>query len=328
MQHALMHKRYALKVLNQQTAQQPEMVARFEREALAAAHVEHPNITAAIDFGKTDEGAWLLVLEYLGRPAAARRAGLKAAGCPTLHAHRPPIASAPGPPISRGIIHRDWKPGNIMLVLRQERSRLRESARFWAGQGRKKVEPGSDAPAQVLTKHGMVCGTPSSWPRAVRGAAVDGRADLYALGPILFEMLTGFIPSASDDISRIIRHQLTTPDPPLASVAKGFKSRLAGAIVMRLTQKQPSSAMKARLRSLAALAEGCPSARGSCPRAIGRELTPPPRPAVAEPARDGSALLLSAADGVGDAGFSKKALHPDALKPDTAATLHSIDIPS
>src|SRR5262245_18421071 len=55
-QHTYMRKRFALKILNSQTTQVPEMVARFEREAMAAAHVEHPNITVAIDFGKTDDG--------------------------------------------------------------------------------------------------------------------------------------------------------------------------------------------------------------------------------------------------------------------------------
>jgi serine/threonine-protein kinase len=64
-QHTHMRKRFALKILNSQTAQVPEMVARFEREAMAAAHVEHPNITVAIDFGKAEDGAFFLVLEYL-----------------------------------------------------------------------------------------------------------------------------------------------------------------------------------------------------------------------------------------------------------------------
>src|SRR5579871_4896793 len=64
-QHTHMRKRFALKILNSQTAQVPEMVARFEREAMAAAHVEHPNITVAIDFGKAEDGSFFLVLEYL-----------------------------------------------------------------------------------------------------------------------------------------------------------------------------------------------------------------------------------------------------------------------
>src|SRR5690242_4309241 len=64
-QHTHMRKRFALKILNSQTARVPELVARFEREAMASAHVEHPNITVAIDFGKAEDGAFFLVLEYL-----------------------------------------------------------------------------------------------------------------------------------------------------------------------------------------------------------------------------------------------------------------------
>ena len=80
-QHTAMRKRFALKVLNSQTAQMPEMVARFEREAMAAAHVEHPNITVAVDFGKTDDGALYLVLEYLeGLEAREHHAGVSAGG--------------------------------------------------------------------------------------------------------------------------------------------------------------------------------------------------------------------------------------------------------
>ncbi len=64
-QHTLMHKRFALKMLNAETSQLPEMVARFEREAIAAGRIDHPNITAATDFGRAEDGAFFLVLEYL-----------------------------------------------------------------------------------------------------------------------------------------------------------------------------------------------------------------------------------------------------------------------
>lgn len=105
-QHTAMRKRFALKVLNSKTAQLPEMVARFEREAMAAAHVEHPNITVAVDFGKTDDGALYLVLEYLEgqrlRDAIAGPLELRRA----LHIARQ-IASALERSHELGVIHRD-----------------------------------------------------------------------------------------------------------------------------------------------------------------------------------------------------------------------------
>src|SRR3954463_2408646 len=64
-EHVLMHKRLAVKVLHQEMTRMPEIVARFEREAMAAAHIEHPNVAAATDFGKLDDGSFFLVLEYV-----------------------------------------------------------------------------------------------------------------------------------------------------------------------------------------------------------------------------------------------------------------------
>ena len=64
-EHVLMHKRLAVKVLHPEMTRMPEIVARFEREAMAAAHIEHPNVAAATDFGKLEDGAFFLVLEYV-----------------------------------------------------------------------------------------------------------------------------------------------------------------------------------------------------------------------------------------------------------------------
>src|SRR5579862_4793979 len=96
----------------------PEVVARFEREAMAAAHIEHPNVASATDFGKLDDGSFFLVLEYVEgkslRTAIAR--GPLELGR-ALHITRQ-IASGLGRAHSLGIVHRDLKPENVMLVNR------------------------------------------------------------------------------------------------------------------------------------------------------------------------------------------------------------------
>ena len=254
-QHTAMRKRFALKVLNSKTAQLPEMVARFEREAMAAAHVEHPNITVAVDFGKTDDGALYLVLEYLEgqrlRDAIAGPLELRRA----LHIARQ-IASALERSHELGVIHRDLKPENIMLVSRQGDRDFVKVLDF----GLAKVamlEPGTKAPAQALTKHGTIFGTPKYMaPEQCVGGAVDGRADLYALGLILFEMLTGVQAFAGQDALRTITLQLTAPTPSMKVVAPAVTVPASlEAVVQRLTEKQPESRYKNATEVLSALAQ-------------------------------------------------------------------------
>src|SRR6516165_11924429 len=165
-QHVLMRKRLAVKVLHPEMTRMPEMVARFEREAMAAAHIEHPNVAAATDFGKLEDGSFFLVLEYVEGtslrdliakgPLGAERA---------LHiAYQ--MASALARAHALGIVHRDLKPENVMLVERDGDPNFVKVLDF----GIAKVPVGelaSASPAsaqgsapQVLTQMGMVYGTP------------------------------------------------------------------------------------------------------------------------------------------------------------------------
>src|SRR5579863_4747195 len=121
-EHTHMHKRLAVKVLHPEMSRLPEVVARFEREAMAAAHIEHPNVAAATDFGKLDDGSFFLVLEYvegksLRDTADSERLTLDRA----LHIARQ-MASALSRAHALGIVHRDLKPENVMLVTRDGRA--------------------------------------------------------------------------------------------------------------------------------------------------------------------------------------------------------------
>ncbi len=112
-QHTHMRKRFALKILNEDAAQSAEMVARFEREAMATAHIEHPNITAATDFGRAEDGSFFLVLEYLEgqRLRDALAEGLLPVNR-AVHIARQ-VASALECSHQHGIIHRDLKPDKV-----------------------------------------------------------------------------------------------------------------------------------------------------------------------------------------------------------------------
>ena len=87
-EHTHMHKRLAVKVLHPEMSRLPEVVARFEREAMAAAHIDHPNVAAATDFGKLDDGSFFLVLEYVEGRACARRSTAGAPRARTGAPHR------------------------------------------------------------------------------------------------------------------------------------------------------------------------------------------------------------------------------------------------
>ena len=95
-EHTLMHKRVAIKVLHPEMTRLPEVVSRFEREAMAAAHIEHPNVAAATDFGKLPDGAFFLVLEYVEGTSLREVIAEGPMETPRARAHRRQIASALG----------------------------------------------------------------------------------------------------------------------------------------------------------------------------------------------------------------------------------------
>jgi eukaryotic-like serine/threonine-protein kinase len=219
-EHTLMRKRMAIKVLHPEMTRLPEVVARFEREAMAAAHIDHPHVVTATDFGKLDDGSFFLALEYvegmsLREVIAQGRLDLGRA----LHITRQ-IAGALQRAHMLKIVHRDLKPENVMLVDRDGDADFVKVLDF----GIAKVQMGElgtndrAGPEQnVLTQAGMVYGTPEYMaPEQALGQPVDARADLYALGVITYEMLTGHRPFEADSKVALLGMQVTAPVPPMS----------------------------------------------------------------------------------------------------------------
>ena len=216
-EHVLMRKQVAIKVLRREMSEDEEIVARFHREARAAAALDHPNVCQATDFGQNDEGAFFLVMEYLeGRTLQDL---IDSEGClgakRALHIARQ-IAAALEVAHSQGIVHRDLKPENTMLIERQGDPDFVKIMDF----GIARLVSGSDdddeEPATRLTRQGMIYGTPHYMsPEQVAGSDVDARTDLYALGVVLFEMLTGQPPFDGDNIARVMGKHVTEPIPAL-----------------------------------------------------------------------------------------------------------------
>jgi len=221
-EHVMMRKRLAVKILHRELTAVPEVVARFEREAMAAANIEHPNVAAATDFGKLSDGSVFLVLEFVqGRnlrdeiakgPMPVERA---------LNIARQ-IAAALAAAHALEIVHRDLKPENVMLIEKGGDSDFVKVLDF----GIAKVPIGENSDersGKPITKVGMVFGTPEYMaPEQALGQTVDGRADIYALGVILYEMVAGVRPFSSKSPVGILGQQLSKPPPPISERVPGL----------------------------------------------------------------------------------------------------------
>ena len=215
----------AIKVLAPPFDRDREFVERFQREARAAAGLSHPNIVAVFDSG-SDDGTHYIVTELVEGETLADR--LRRDGpMPQAEAIAVAvdIARALAAAHERGLIHRDIKPGNVML-LPDSRVKVVDFGIARAA--------GSD----TLTNTGVVLGSTAYLsPEQASGQPVDERADLYALGCVLYEMLTGRVPfSADTPIATMYRH--VNEDPPPPSTFAPILSELED-IVMRALEKDP-----------------------------------------------------------------------------------------
>ncbi|HVY28567.1 MAG TPA: protein kinase [Polyangiaceae bacterium] len=259
--HRLLGKRFALKALRKDLAMDGEIAARFIQEARTAAAVSHPGLVEITDFGRLESGQVYFVMELLGGQSLA--ALLRQGG---------PLPAARGLSIVRqlvhalkaahdaNIVHRDLKPDNIHVSPGSGDTDFVKIVDF----GLAKVIGSSK-----LTRSGMVFGTPHYMsPEQAAGELVDHRADIYALGIVMYEMFTGKVPFEADSYMGVLtKHMYMTPAPP-SQWAPQLKS--LGAledVILRCLQKRP----EARYANLAALlADLDQRLPGSSPRAAER----------------------------------------------------------
>jgi len=215
-QHIVVKRRFAVKVLRPDFSQRREILARFQREAESAGRIESEHIAAALDFGITGDGSPFIVMEHLtGESLAAllarelhlpvgRAADLCIQACKGVHAAH-----------SAGIIHRDLKPQNLFVCRREDGTDLLKVLDF----GIAKLEA-TDAQG-AATRTGTMLGTPFYMsPEQARGDRDAGhRIDVYGLGAVLYEMLSGQKPHPGESHNAILHHIATQPALPLAGRA-------------------------------------------------------------------------------------------------------------
>jgi serine/threonine-protein kinase len=220
-EHLHLHKPHALKVLLAEWSKSPDIVARFEREAIAAGNIQSPHVAAATDFGRLPDGSFFLVMEYVkGRTL---RSALENAPFEPARALRilKGIASALHAAHSVGIVHRDIKPENIMLIERDGDPDFVKVLDFGIAKLQAGVGAGQERTAQPLTQAGTVIGTPDYMsPEQGLGQAVDARSDLYSVGVIFYEMLVGQVPFTGDALT-MLRQRIIGDVPELPTTVAG-----------------------------------------------------------------------------------------------------------
>ncbi|WP_437483874.1 protein kinase [Sorangium sp. So ce1014] len=268
-EHVHMHKRVAIKILHPDTERLPELVQRFEREAVAGAHIQHRNVATATDFGEAEDGSFFLVLEYVRGTTLHEiiRRGPMPAARAALIARQ--LAAGLGAAHAMGIVHRDVKPRNVMVVEPQgdfvklidfglAKVSVDELRRSGASPESVRRE-GEPLPVR-LTTAGVIFGTIAYLaPESALGMDfVDERADLYALGLIFYEMLAGKHPFLAKDPVALFNQQRSAPVPAIAEHAPGVAVPPAiEAVVRRLLEKQPRARFEGAAELIAALDEAC-----------------------------------------------------------------------
>ncbi len=255
-------KHVAIKVLHREYVADPTFVSRFEREAKAASLLDHVNLMRVVDYGREPDGICYIAMELLegrtlfqvlkeeGRLDPARTANIirqTLAGLALAH--------------DVGIIHRDLKPENVVLVERFDDDGNRAEVVKVCDFGMAKLitpDPEAQGPlsSEKLTSHGVVVGTPDYMsPEQGRGERLDARSDLYSVGVMLYQMLSGRLPfSADTPIATLLRHVVDDPVPPSdidPDVHPGLEAVCLRALAKRPDDRfQTAREMRAEIRDI------------------------------------------------------------------------------
>jgi serine/threonine protein kinase len=267
-EHVHMKKLFALKLLHPEFLGVEEVRQRFEREAVAAGRIEHPNVVGATDFGKLPDGSFYLVLDYID--GTSLRALLEREGAlPAARAIRiaRQTALALGAAHAAGVVHRDLKPDNVMLIAEPDGTDRVKVLDF----GIARVSSPDSHRDTALTRVGVVMGTVAYMsPEQATGQEVDVRADLYSLGVMLYEMVAGVVPFDAPLPSQVLARQLVEEPPPLPAGTAPALGELIFDLMQKKADDRPASAqiVLQRLTALTPTPSGrVPAPQRTVPRA-------------------------------------------------------------
>jgi serine/threonine protein kinase len=257
-QHVVIEKPVAIKVLHDHFARQKEMVDQFIIEAKAASRIRHPNIIDVTDFGTTPEGLVFLVMEYLeGESLQDRLARVGRLSVFEAVNIVKQIARGLGAAHELGIVHRDLKPANIFLCQREGRRRIVRRTEIASGP-QFVIEPEDkfdfvklldfgvakfmDLGPSAATRAGVLCGTPHYLsPEQAQEQPATERSDIYSLGAVFYEMITGSVPFDGSSMFEILKgHVVGDLVPPSQRTPEAGINARTDAVVGRCLDKEPA----------------------------------------------------------------------------------------
>ncbi|MEZ4545683.1 MAG: serine/threonine-protein kinase [Cyanobacteriota/Melainabacteria group bacterium] len=237
--HIVLDNRVALKVLRQELVEEESIMKRFEQEARACAALIHPNLVSVYDCGISEHGEPFLVMQFLEGPLLLD--DIKHDGKLSLDRFFEvfiQVCTALSYAHGEGVVHRDLKPANIIVTRTPEGARVPVVVDF----GIAKIED-LGGNMQMLTQTGEVFGSPAYMsPEQCQGTTIDGRTDIYALGCVMYEALTGRQAFAGHNIMTILEKQLNEMPRSFEELSTGSTDEIPEALaktVMKCLEKDP-----------------------------------------------------------------------------------------
>ncbi len=235
--HSTLDRPVAIKVMRNLLEEDPSLKSRFEREARVVAGLRHPNIVQVFDFDIADEQPYI-IMEYINGPSlsAYLRGKNNSFTLPFIGRLLFMLGSALDYAHQQGVIHRDIKPANVLLQARSKTINIAENLpddfeAILSDFGLLHITHSS-----TQTASGFVAGTPAYMsPEQARGEKVDARSDLYSLGVMLYEMLSGRVPFEADTTMGVLLKHIQEPPPPILDIPVSLQT-----VLLRALAKKPS----------------------------------------------------------------------------------------
>ena len=239
-------RKVAIKTLHPHLSKDPSVLARFHREVGTVAELEHPNTIKVYDFGSTPEGQLYIAMEFVaGRPLSDAIRDEHRLNPDRVIKIMRQVCGALDEAHGKGIIHRDLKPENVILTNRAGETDFAKVLDFGIAA---RSESGDAQREQKLTQQGMVLGTPPYMsPEQFTGKALDARSDVYSLGVMAYEMLTGRLPFDADTPWQwATQHMTAQPIPfeqaaPSTAIPTGLRAAVMRALAKDREQRYPSA---------------------------------------------------------------------------------------